>query len=116
MQFSIITPSFRNSQWLRLCIASISDQEGVEKEHIVQDSCSDDCTQEWLPGDKRVRAFIEKDKGMYDAVNRGFARASGEYLAYLNCDEQYLPRALKMVADFFKAHPDVDVVLPDTIV
>ena len=41
----------------------------------MQDSCSDDGTQEWLPHDPRVTAFIEKDRGMYDAVNRGFRRA-----------------------------------------
>ena len=45
MKFSIITPSFRNSEWLKLCIASVADQSGVELEHIVQDSCSDDGTQ-----------------------------------------------------------------------
>src|SRR5437667_196937 len=47
MRFSIITPSFRNSDWLKLCIASVADQ-GVELEHIVQDSCSDDGPQEWV--------------------------------------------------------------------
>lgn len=116
MQFSIITPSFRASQWLRLCIASIADQQGVQLEHIVQDSCSDDGTQDWLPKDPRVKAFIEKDKGMYDAVNRGFKRSTGDILAYLNCDEQYLPGALKKVHDLFAARPDVDVVVADTIV
>lgn len=116
MQFSVITPSFRNSQWLRLCIASVHDQAGVEKEHLVQDACSDDGTQEWLPADPRVQAFIENDGGMYDAVNRGFRRAKGDVLSYLNCDEQYLPGALQAVADFLDAHPKVDVVIPDTIV
>ena len=71
MNFSIITPSFRNSRWLKLCIASVADQQDVKWEHIVQDSCSDDGTQDWLPRDPRVKAFIEKDGGMYDAVNRG---------------------------------------------
>lgn len=116
MNFSIVTPSFRNSKWLRLCIASVADQEGVTLEHIVQDSCSDDGTQDWLPYDKRVKAFIEKDKGMYDAVNRGYARAQGDILTYLNCDEQYLPGALKSIRDYFNTHPEVDVVLSDTIV
>jgi glycosyltransferase involved in cell wall biosynthesis len=115
-EVSIITPSFRNSQWLRLCIASVADQQGVEVEHIVQDSCSDDGTQAWLPKDPRVKAFIEKDQGMYDAVNRGFRRSTGQVLAYLNCDEQYLPGALQAVHGFFAAHPEVDVLLPDTIV
>src|SRR5438309_10187938 len=105
MRFSIITPSYRSSQWLRLCISSVADQEGVELEHIVQDSCSDDGTQEWLPKDARVKAFIEKDGGMYDAVNRGFRRSTGDILAYLNCDEQYLPGALKAVHDCFAEEP-----------
>ena len=115
MRFSIITPSFRNSNWLKRCVASVADQE-VEHEHIVQDSCSDDGTQEWLPNDPRVTAVIEKDSGMYDAVNRGYRRARGELLAYINCDEQYLPGTLRKVSDYFDAHPEVDVVFGDTIV
>jgi glycosyltransferase involved in cell wall biosynthesis len=116
MNFSIITPSFRNSDWLKLCIPSVADQTEVQLEHIVQDSCSDDDTRNWLPKDPRVRAFIEKDSGMYDAVNRGFRRAEGDILAYINCDEQYLPGALKTVASFFAAHPEVEMVFADTIV
>ncbi|HXE43021.1 MAG TPA: glycosyltransferase, partial [Candidatus Baltobacteraceae bacterium] len=115
MKFSIVTPSFRNSKWLKLCIASVADQ-GVEHEHIVQDSCSDDGTQDWLPHDSRVKAFIEKDAGMYDAVNRGYRRATGDILAYLNCDEQYLPGALKSVHEFFEANPNVEICLAGSIV
>ena len=116
MKFSIITPSFRNSQWLKLCVASVADQQGVEVEHIVQDACSDDGTQDWLRHDPRVKAFIEKDGGMYDAVNRGYRRATGNILAYLNCDEQYLPGALTVVQAFFEANPEIDVALAGTIV
>lgn len=116
MKFSIITPSFRNSAWLKLCIASVADQQGVEVEHIVQDSCSDDGTQDWLPHDPRVKAVIEKDGGMYDAVNRGYRRATGDILAYLNCDEQYLPGELAAVEKFFAEHPQVEVALAGSIV
>jgi len=116
MRFSIITPSFRQSEWLKLCIASVADQQGIEVEHIVQDAVSDDGTLDWLQQDKRVRAFVEKDAGMYDAVNRGLRRSSGEWLAYLNCDEQYLPGALQAVAEFFHANPGVEIVFADTIV
>lgn len=116
MNFSIITPSFRNSDWLKLCVASVADQQGVQHEHIVQDSCSDDGTQEWLSRDSRVKAFIEKDSGMYDAVNRGLKRATGEILAYINCDEQYLPGALAAVAQIFEQSPQTDVVIADTII
>ncbi len=116
MNFSIVTPSFRNSRWLKLCIASVADQEGVQLEHIVQDAGSDDGTLDWLPQDKRVKAFVEKDGGMYDAVNRGYRRAQGDILAYLNCDEQYLPGALRAVREFFEQHPDIEVALAGTIV
>ena len=116
LTFSIVTPSFRNSEWLKLCIASVADQEGVKLEHIVQDSCSDDGTQDWLPHDPRVKAFIEKDAGMYDAVNRGYRRATGDILAYLNCDEQYLPGALAAVGKIFEENPHVEVLLAGSIV
>jgi len=53
---------------------------------------------------------------MYDAVNRGFKRASGQILAYLNCDEQFLPGALKKVYDYFESHPEIDVLVADAIV
>ena len=116
MRFSIVTPSFRNSEWLKLCVASVADQADVDVEHIVQDSCSDDGTQDWLPRDPRVKAFIEKDSGMYDAVNRGLRRASGEIMAYLNCDEQYLPGALAAVGEAFQRRQQVDILLADTVV
>lgn len=115
MRISVITPSFRQSQWLKLCIASVADQ-GVAAEHIVQDAGSDDGTLDWLPTDPRVRAFVEKDQGMYDAVNRGLRRASGDILAYLNCDEQYLPGALSAVEEFFRTHSSSEVVFADAVV
>ena len=116
VRISIVTPSFRNSDWLKLCVASVADQAGVEVEHIVQDAQSDDGTQEWLARDQRVQAFFEKDQGMYDAINRGWRRAKGDILAYLNCDEQYLPGGLHAVEEFFRQHPQTDVVFADTVV
>ena len=115
MRFSIITPSFRSSSWLKLCIASVADQ-GVPLEHIVQDSLSDDGTLDWLLSDKRVQAFAEKDSGMYDAVNRGLKKSSGDLLAYLNCDEQYLPGTLQAVGEYFDSHPEIDVLFADSLV
>jgi glycosyltransferase involved in cell wall biosynthesis len=116
MRISVITPSYRNSERLKLCVASVADQEGVEVEHIVQDAGSDDGTLDWLLADRRVKACVEKDDGMYDAINRGLRKATGEILAYLNCDEQYLPGALKTVVDLFEAHPDVDLVFADAVI
>jgi glycosyltransferase involved in cell wall biosynthesis len=114
VRISIVTPSYRRSDWLKLCIASVADQR-VEVEHIVQDSESDDGTLDWLPRDPRVKVFVEKDLGMYDGINRGLRRAGGDLLAYLNCDEQYLPGALSAVANFFEQHPEIDVLFGDVV-
>ena len=53
---------------------------------------------------------------MYDGINRGLRRARGDIVAYLNCDEQYLPGALSAVQQFFDAHPGVDVLFADFVV
>jgi glycosyltransferase involved in cell wall biosynthesis len=115
VRFSIVTPSLGGWPWLGLCAASIADQGG-ELEHVIQDGGSADGTQEGLARSSRVRLFIEKDRGMYDALNRGFQRAGGEILAWLNCDEQYLPGALARVGAYFDRHPEVDVVFGDVVV
>jgi glycosyltransferase involved in cell wall biosynthesis len=116
MTISIVTPSYNQSNWLRLAVASVADQTETSFEHIVQDSLSHDGTEQWLPGDARVQAYFEKDAGMYDAINRGLRRSSGEICAYLNCDEQYLPRALSQVAAAFARNPRIDVLLAGTLV
>jgi len=112
--FSVITPNFRSGEWLKLCIASVADQ-GTDLEHIVQDAGSDDGTLNWLAEERRVKAFIEKDHGMYDAINRGFGRCQGELLAWLNADEQYLPGALQRVTSWFEQHPGIDVLFGNVI-
>jgi len=115
MKFSIITPSYEMLDWLKCCVSSVRDQEGVEVEHVIQDACSGDGTPEWLAGQRDVDGVSEPDEGMYDAINRGLRRATGEILAYLNCDEQYLPGSLARVADYFRKHPEVDVVFGDFV-
>lgn len=112
---SIVTPHFNGGKWLRLCVASVADQE-VAHEHIVQDAGSTDGTLEWLPTDARVQAHVEKDGGMYDAINRGYRRATAPLLAHLNCDEQYLPGTLARVVNFFAQHPEVDMLFGDVVI
>ena len=112
---SVVTPSFRQFNWLKLCAASVADQEGVDHEHIVQDAGSGPELEEWARTVPGLTLFVEKDEGMYDAVNRGLDRSRGAICSYLNCDEQYLPCALARVGAFFDAHPDIDVLFGDAI-
>jgi len=118
MRFSIVTPSYKQPAWLRLCAASVADQSapGLEIEHIVQDSMSGPEIAEAVSAFPQVKLISEKDEGMYDAINRGWRKSTGDILCWLNCDEQYLPGALQEVADYFSRHPEVDVLFADTIV
>lgn len=115
-RFSIITPSYKQLDWLKLCAASIADQRDVEVEHIVQDAGTGAEVEAWAAAQPGLKLYVEKDKGMYDAVNRGLKRSTGEILAYLNCDEQFLPGTLSAVADFFSQHPDIDVAFGNVVI
>jgi glycosyltransferase involved in cell wall biosynthesis len=64
----------------------------------------------------RLEFVIGPDAGMYDAINKGLRRASGDICSYLNCDEQLLPGALAAAGDYFGNHADTDVVFGDTVV
>ena len=77
---------------------------------------SSDGTPAWLAEQPGLHAVSEPDAGMYDAINRAWARSNGEFLSWLNSDEQYLPGTLAKVQAFFDTHPEVDVVFGDYIV
>lgn len=113
--FSVITPSYRQLEWLKLCAASIADQQGVRCEHLVQDAGTGPELEAWAATQPQLQLFVERDEGMYDAVNRGLRRATGDICSYLNCDEQYLPGALQAVGEYFAAHPEVDVLFGDMV-
>jgi glycosyltransferase involved in cell wall biosynthesis len=115
VRLSVITPSLNQLSWLKLCVGSVAGQ-GQDIEHIVQDAGSTDGTREWLRQDSRVKPFVEHDEGMYDAINRGLRRATGDVLGYLNCDEQYLPGAIGWVIDFFEQNPSVEMLFGDVVV
>ena len=115
LKISIVTPSYNQLPWLKLCAASIADQEGVSVEHIIQDANTGPELVEWVRQNTPARLVVEQDAGMYDAINRGLRRATGDICAYLNCDEQYLPGTLRRVAGYFEQHPEVDVLFGDSI-
>jgi len=112
---SVITPSYNMLPYLKRCAASVADQEGGKFEHIVIDGGSADGSREWLTEQHHIRGISEKDNGMYDAVNKGLKLAKGNILAYLNCDEQYLPGTLGYVKDYFEKNPDVDMIFGDLL-
>lgn len=129
MNFFIVTPSRNQCGFLRRCVASIADQveEGVVVHHHVQDACSTDGTveflQEYASGNHATTNYrftfsSEADAGMYDAVNRGWQRTQGGdgVVAYLNCDEQYLPHALAEVSNWFDRHRDKQVLFGNVVV
>ena len=114
--FSVVTPCFNAVHWLPGCLESVANQRGVLVQHIVQDGHSTDGSAEYLLTQAGVDARSEPDAGMYDAVNRAWARATGEFVVHLNADEQLLPGALQAVAECFQTNPDIDVVLTGTLI
>ena len=118
--FSIATPTYNALGKLAHCVGSLRGQTGVDYEHLVQDARSPDGTGAWLEaqtaGDARLKPVVEVDAGMYDAINRAWGRAGGQYLAWLNADEQFLPGTLARVQACFEAHPEVDALFADYLV
>ena len=114
-KISVITPSYKQLPWLQLCVASIEDQEGVNVEHIIQDAQSGPNLEQWVRTRTQSQLYVECDTGMYDAINRGFARATGDIVCWLNSDEQYLEGALAKVARYFEAHPEIDLLFGDAL-
>jgi len=114
--FSIVTPSFNMLGDLQRCVVSVGDQAQVSHEHIIIDGASTDGTAAWLQEQNGLRTVSEADEGMYDAVNKGLCLGEGEYFAYLNCDEQYLPGALASVRSFFEHNPESDIVFGSVLV
>lgn len=89
---------------------------GATYEHLVMDGGSTDGTPCWLAERSEIGSVLERDAGMYDAVNKGFRRAHSALVSHLNCDEQYLPGALAFVRDYFGRHPEVDVLFGDALI
>lgn len=116
MKFSVVTPVRNNFDKLRCCVGSVRGQHGVDIEHLVHDACSTDGAAEWLAQQNDLLSVSEPDDGMYDAINRGWSRATGEVFSWLNSDEQYLPGTLDYVSRFFSQHPEVDFVFGNALV
>lgn len=108
-QISIITPTFNRSAMLREAIASVVPPANVSIEHWVIDGNSTDDTVKWLRDVPTIQWISEPDRGLYDALNKGLARAKGEIIGFLNSDDLLVSEALPAVVEAF-ADPAVDVV------
>jgi glycosyltransferase involved in cell wall biosynthesis len=115
IDISVVTPSFNMLGYLQRCCASVADQENVRHEHIVMDGGSSDRTRDWLRRHPSLISEARRDNGMYDAVNKGFLIARGNIVSHLNCDEQYLPKTLDFVVNYFRDRPEVDVLFGDVL-
>ncbi len=94
MDFTIITPSLNYGRFLGDCLASVSAQQGVSLEHFVIDGGSTDHSAEVAAGFPHASWTQESDKGMSDAINKGFDRAKGDWVMWLNADDRLKPGAL----------------------
>jgi GT2 family glycosyltransferase len=113
MKFSVITPSFNQGRFISDCIESVRAQSGVEVEHIVVDACSTDDTVAILKSYPHIQWTSEPDRGQTDAINKGFRRASGDWLMWLNADDYLMPGAFASVTRFAQGHPKADVIYGD---
>ena len=90
VKLSVVTPVFNGRRFIEDCVQSVRHAlAGLDYEHIVVDGVSTDGTLEWLREQADLKVFSGKDSGMYDALNKGIAAASGEWIGHLNSDEQY---------------------------
>jgi glycosyltransferase involved in cell wall biosynthesis/SAM-dependent methyltransferase len=109
-KISIVTPSYNQGKFIERTVRSVLLQRYPNLEYIVMDGGSTDDTVDRLaPYLEQFSYFVSKpDGGQADAIATGFARSSGEIMAYLNSDDLLAPDALHFVACFFKDNPHVD--------
>lgn len=114
---SIVTPCLNARDRIERCLASVRDEAGALApglvEHIVVDAGSTDGTLDVIQehASHLARWTSEPDQGQSDAINKGFAGATGKWGAWLNADDWLEPGALRAVADAIDANPDADLIV-----
>ena len=112
-KISVVTPSFNQGCYIGHTFESVFGQNYPNLEYMLLDGGSTDDTRAILDRYRPRLAYScsQKDNGQADAINKGFSRASGEILAWLNSDDQYGPDALMHVALAFDQFPEADIVV-----
>jgi glycosyltransferase involved in cell wall biosynthesis len=112
---SIITPSFNQASYLEATIQSVLGQDYPRIEYIIVDGGSTDGSVEIIKKfEGRLAWWVsEQDKGQTDAINKGFNRARGEILAWINSDDTYHPGAISAAVRYLTENPEVAMAYAD---
>ena len=110
-KLSVITPTLNMARWLPETVDSVARLRSPHEQLII-DAASTDGTVEYLQGlhDPNVRWISEPDRGQPHAMNKGFERADGDLLGWLNADDAYIPDAVDRAVAYLDAQPEVDAV------
>lgn len=109
---SIVTPSFNQAAFLKDTLRSVLTQDYPHIEYIVMDGGSTDGSVEIIRRYENRLAYwmSERDGGQADAINKGWRRATGDIVAYLNSDDTYEPGAVRAAVEYLAQHPETDMV------
>jgi glycosyltransferase involved in cell wall biosynthesis len=115
MLISIVTPSYNQGRYIEETIQSVLSQDYPQIEYLILDGGSTDGTIDVIRKYEHKLAWwaSEKDQGQTDAINRGFGRATGEILAWINSDDTYEPGAIAASVMYLQDHPEVGMVYGD---
>jgi glycosyltransferase involved in cell wall biosynthesis len=109
---TIVTPSFNQAQFLEKTIRSVIRQDYPHIEYIVIDGGSTDGSVDIIKKyEKHIAYWVsEPDNGQSNAINKGFAKARGSILAWLNSDDLLAPSAVRIAAHYLSLNPDIGLV------